>query len=154
MASVSARIERALVEARGQGLALDVLHRDVDEAVGLADFVHGANVRMVERGRGPGLAFEALARLRVGLVVRPQQLEGDTPAELCVLGQVDVGHAAGAQLRAESRSARDACPRSVVPSSPGYLLPTSHFDTNPFVPECFHECVALVCVCDTERNCV
>lgn len=33
-------------------------------------------------------------------------------------------------------------------------LPTSHFDVKPLVPECFQLCVALVWVCDRDRNCV
>jgi len=33
-------------------------------------------------------------------------------------------------------------------------LPTSIVDVKPFVPECDHVWSALVCVCDTDLNCV
>jgi hypothetical protein len=35
-----------------------------------------------------------------------------------------------------------------------YLLPTSIVDVKPFVPECFHVCSAVVCVCETDLYCV
>jgi hypothetical protein len=47
-------------EPVSQALALDVRHRIIEEAVGLAGVVERENVRMVEPGRDPDLAEEAL----------------------------------------------------------------------------------------------
>ena len=45
--------------------------------VGLADLVDGADVRMLERGRGARLDEEALLRVGVRAEVRRQELERD-----------------------------------------------------------------------------
>ena len=77
---------------------LDHLHGDVVGALRLAAVVDGDDVRMREPGGRLRLAPEALDEevvLRVALV---QDLDGDAAAELLVLGEVDVGHAAGAEL--------------------------------------------------------
>ena len=60
--------QRPAPQALGQRLALQQLHGDEQLAAVLADLVELADVRMVDAGRGPGLAPEALAR---GLVARP-----------------------------------------------------------------------------------
>ena len=48
-----------------QRFAIDELHGDERPAVLLADVIDGANARMVQSGRGPRLAVEALERLRL-----------------------------------------------------------------------------------------
>ena len=80
-----------------EGLALDVLHDDVVRAVDRTPVVDVDDVGVVDAGRGLGLAPEALDELAVAGVAVEQHLDGDTPAERRVFGQVDVGHAAGPQ---------------------------------------------------------
>ena len=53
---------------------------------------------MVQAGGAARLAAEALDELLVVGVAVEQHLEGDLPPEQPVVGQVDVGHAAAAQL--------------------------------------------------------
>ena len=60
--------QRAAREARRQRLAFEVLHDEKDGAVGLADVVQRTDVRVIERGDGPGLPGEPGSQLRV---VRP-----------------------------------------------------------------------------------
>ena len=59
------RRQRPAHEPLSQRLALEILHDEKADAVVLADVVEVADVRMVERRHGPGLAFEALAPLGV-----------------------------------------------------------------------------------------
>ena len=83
---------RATASATGSGprrsrsserLALEELHRDEQLPAVLADLVDLADVRVVDGGRGPGLAAEALA----GRVVRlGDRLHRDPAAEALVLG--------------------------------------------------------------------
>ena len=84
-------------EPRVERLSLDELHRDVGLAVRLADFVDRADVRMVERGGGPGFSHQSGAR---GLIVeaRGQNLDRDVSVELFVPGEVDLAHPSGAEL--------------------------------------------------------
>ena len=76
---------------------LEVLHRDVRAAVGLAAVVDGDDVRVVEARGGLRLAPEALDELAVLGVALGHDLERDLAAEARVLGQVDRRHAADAQ---------------------------------------------------------
>ena len=52
----------------------------------------------LEGGRGPRLALQPLERLRVPGELLGQELQGDPPAELEVLGLVDDAHAAAADF--------------------------------------------------------
>ena len=54
-----------------------------------------------------GLAPEALDELLVVRVARVQHLDGDPAAELLVLGEVDVGHAAAAELARDAVAPRE-----------------------------------------------
>ena len=63
----------------------------------LADFVDGADVGMVERGGGAGLALEALERARVAGQVCREEFQRDEAAEFRVLGFVDDTHPATAE---------------------------------------------------------
>ena len=49
---------------------------------------------------------------------------------------------------------QDPRPKTLKTRADYLTLPTSHFDVKPLVPECFQLWVALVWVCETERNCV
>ena len=77
---------------------VEVLHRDVVRALGLAAVVDRDDVRMRERGRVLRLAAEALDELLVVRVAVVEDLDRDAAAELLVLGEVDVRHPAGAKL--------------------------------------------------------
>src|SRR5216684_3604318 len=59
------RRERCLLEPMGQRFAFQVLHDEIVDTVLVADVVESADVRMTEARNGPGLALEALARLRI-----------------------------------------------------------------------------------------
>jgi hypothetical protein len=84
------------LEDRRQVLALDVLHREVEQAVDLARVVDGDDVRMLQGGGDPGLAREPLAEAGGLGEVRRDDLDGGPPAQVQVLGAVDHAHAAAA----------------------------------------------------------
>jgi len=65
-----------------------------------ANVMDGADVGMVQCGRGPRLALEPLDSLRIGREGSREELQGDVPAELEILGLVHHAHAATAD-RAE-----------------------------------------------------
>ena len=81
-----------------EGAALQVLHRDVVRALRLAAVVDRDDVRVGETGRVLRLAAEALDELLVLRVPVVEHLDRDAATELLVLGEVDVGHPAGAEL--------------------------------------------------------
>ncbi len=81
-----------------EAAALDHLHGDVVRPLGLAAVVDGDDVRVREAGRGLRLAPEALDEEVVAGVAVVEDLDGDAAPELLVLGEVDVRHAAGAEL--------------------------------------------------------
>ena len=66
-------------------------------AVGVADVVDAADVRMVQRGDGPRLALEARARIGIAGDVTRQDLDRDRAIEPRIAGFVDLTHAAGAE---------------------------------------------------------
>ncbi len=79
-----------------QRRAVEVLHDDEGLAVLLANVVDGADIWMVERRCGPGLAAEALERLPVlGHILR-KELQGDEAVKAGVLSLVDDSHATAA----------------------------------------------------------
>jgi hypothetical protein len=61
----SLHVERAPGDAVLQRRPLEILHGDEGQGVFLADVVNGADVGMIERRGGLGLALEAAQRLRV-----------------------------------------------------------------------------------------
>ena len=81
--------------------ALDVLHRDVVGALGVAAVVDRDDVRMREPGGVLGLAPEPLHELLVAGVAVVEDLDRDAAAELLVHGEVDVRHPSGAELPAD-----------------------------------------------------
>ena len=74
-------------------LAVEVLHDEVVQPVGLADLEGADDVGVLELHGQPGLALEAAERFRVLGLGRRQHLDGDDLAEL-VDRLVDAGHAA------------------------------------------------------------
>ena len=79
-------------------LALHVLHDDVVRAVDLAPVVDADEVGVVQAGGGLGLAAEALDEGGVVEEALQQHLERHAAAQGEVLAEVDVGHAAAAEL--------------------------------------------------------
>ena len=57
----------------------------------------GADVGMVQCGRGPRLALEPLDSLRIGREGSREELQGDVPAEVEILGLVHHAHATAAE---------------------------------------------------------
>jgi hypothetical protein len=81
-----------------QSKAVQKLHGDEGLAILLADIVNRANVRMVQGGRGLGLALKTGKRLRVAGNFLWQKLEGHKTVQPRVLGFVNHAHAAAAKL--------------------------------------------------------
>src|SRR5262249_23064863 len=77
---------------------VQVLHRDVVGAFGLASVVDRDDVRVRQRSGVLRLATEPLDELLVAGVPVVQDLDRDAAAELLVLGEIDVRHPAGAEL--------------------------------------------------------
>ena len=80
----------------GQRLALHVFHHDVGDALGLADLVDGADVRMVEPRGVLGLAPEPRLGQRL---VAGNDLDRNLPVEHSVGRLVDLTHAADPNAR-------------------------------------------------------
>src|SRR5208283_2779525 len=76
---------------------VEEFHGDEGMTVVFADFVDGADVGVVQRRSGAGLATETLQRLRLVGHFVGQKLEGDEAAELGVFGLVNDAHAASAE---------------------------------------------------------
>ena len=74
-----------------QGVPLDMLHDDEDLALMLADLMDRADVRGVQRGGSAGFLEEAGGCI-VGLL--GEDLQRHVPAELRIVGAVDLPHAA------------------------------------------------------------
>jgi hypothetical protein len=70
--------------------AVDDFHRDVGVAVGFADVVDGADVRMIERGRGARLAQQALPPFRIRRQITRQNLESDVARQTGVVRAIDL----------------------------------------------------------------
>ncbi len=85
------------LDARAEGLALDVRHHVEEEAVRLTRIEERQDVGVLEVGRGLDLGQEAL-RAYDGREFGLENLDGDLAVVLEVLGQEDRGHAAFAEL--------------------------------------------------------
>jgi hypothetical protein len=86
-------------EARGQGLALQVLHHDERAAIRrLAHLVDHAHMRMIERRRRARLPLQARTGLGVAGQRRGGELQGDAASEDRVFRQEDFAHAAFTNL--------------------------------------------------------
>src|SRR5437773_1457180 len=70
------------------------------------DVVNRNDVGMVQRRGSLGLLNEPALALRVGDLIRPQNLDGDKPGQSRIAGLVDNAHAAFASWTRGSRSAR------------------------------------------------
>ena len=86
-----------LADERPQRPALDVLHRQVRDALVLEVLVDRDHVRVGERARQPRLAQEALGVRRVLPAERAQLLERDQPLQVGLAREMHDRHAALAQ---------------------------------------------------------
>ena len=84
--------EWTVFKSRLQVRALDVAHRDVEAAVGIAGLVDRNHIRVIERGGELGLGQEPLAEALVLGQGGREQLQGDVALQAQVLGQVDDAH--------------------------------------------------------------
>ncbi len=87
-------------EPVAQRFAFDERHDVEEEAVGLARIEERKDVGVLQVRRGPDLGQESLGADH-GRQLGAQQLEGDWAAVPDIVGQVDRGHAAGAELALE-----------------------------------------------------
>src|SRR5207249_11869426 len=93
--------------------AIQVLHCDEPLPLVVRDLVYGADIGMVQSGRGPRLATEAFDDLRVlGDFIR-QKFQRRKASEHGVLGLVDHAHPAADQLR-DNAVMRDGLPNHAI----------------------------------------
>jgi len=81
-----------------QGYAIEKFHGDEDLAVLVADVVDGADVGMVERGRGLRFALKTSQHLGIASDLVGEEFQGDEAVKASVLGFVDDSHAAAPKL--------------------------------------------------------
>ena len=82
-----------------QRLALQPFHDDERLAVVFADIVDGADVRVVEGGRGARFDAEAFDRLAIARQFLGDELKSDRTSQAAVIGAKDHAHATRAELR-------------------------------------------------------
>ncbi len=87
--------QRAFFQPLGQGLALDVLHDEVVDAVLAPHVVEGADVRMVQLRDRLGLTLEPRFALRTRGEMLEKNLDRHCPVEARVRGFIDLAHTAG-----------------------------------------------------------
>ena len=129
--------QRALAEDHVlQRLAVQVLHRDVVRALGLAAVVDGDDVRVVQPGGGARLACEPLDELRVLVVAIVQDLDRDLAVQVDVLGEEDARHAPRAD------AADDAVPAVEQPTVDRGLVSGPH----RAAPDCSTRCPVITAI--------
>ena len=90
-------------------LALDELHDEGVDAVGVFEAVNDRDVRMVQRGEDFRFALESGHPFRVSRERLGQDLDGDVAIEPRVARPIHFAHAAGAERRRRSRTGRGGC---------------------------------------------
>src|SRR5215472_2260422 len=80
-----------------EGVWLQILHGDKWPLAMLPYFVHGADVRVVQRGGRACLSLKSFENLRIARHLLRQELQGYFPTELEVFGFVDFTHSAAAK---------------------------------------------------------
>jgi hypothetical protein len=78
-------------------LSVDVFHDNEPTPIDIADFINRHDVRVVERGSGACFLLESSDAFRIDAESPRQNLQSDLPAELEILGEIDMAHAAGAK---------------------------------------------------------
>ena len=74
--------------------AVHEFHQQVVKPVRLAEIVHGDDVRVAQPRQRLGFAQEALGELRVGALLRREDLQRDEPVQLRLARLIDHAHAA------------------------------------------------------------
>jgi hypothetical protein len=90
--------QRPALETRGEGLALQVFHDEIVDAVLVADVEQRADVRVGQRRDRSRLALHPLSQVGVRRQVRRQHLDRHRATEPWVLRLVDLTHPAGSEL--------------------------------------------------------
>ena len=88
---------RVLLDYVFEGVALEVLHRDVERTLRLASIINLHDIGVVEAGGGARFAPEPLNELRIPGILAQQHLKRDVTPQMTVMRQIDLGHAAHAQ---------------------------------------------------------
>ena len=101
--------QRAFRQAVSESLAFEIFHHQEVGAVLRADIVEGADVRMLQRGNGPGFPLHPLLQFGVRGKMRRQNLDGDGAVEAGVLGAVNLAHAPSAEERDEFHKGLVSC---------------------------------------------
>ena len=102
------RQRAALREQREEVAPIDVLHRQVEQAVGLLAEVEDTNrVRVVEARCRPGLSTKALGEGAVDRELAMQDLDGDGLVERQLPGEVDDAHRSRAKPLLDGELSRD-----------------------------------------------
>ena len=81
-----------------QSRAIEEFHNEKWPAVVTRNFVNGANIRMVQRGRSARLASKSLQRLGIFRDGFGKKFYRNEPAEFHVLGLVNYAHTTAAQF--------------------------------------------------------
>lgn len=68
-------------------------------SVGLAEFIDGEDVGMIERGSGIGFLLKAAQTAFIKGEFGGEHLEGDFALQMQVFGEVNLAHASGAETR-------------------------------------------------------
>jgi len=92
----------ALVEVR----AFQQLHGNEDQTVLGANFINGADVRVVQRRQSAGLPLESRHQVSVAGHLRAQYLDGDVAVQIRVRRPVHLAHAAGAEQFHDGKAAK------------------------------------------------
>lgn len=85
-------------QALGKRLPLVVRHRDERLPVYLANLIDGADVWMIQRTGGSGLAPQALSRFVAGRRSGRKKLQSDMAMQVRVFGEPDRAHATGPEV--------------------------------------------------------
>ena len=105
--------QRPLGQPRGQRLPVDIFHGDEGSARILADFVDGADGRMIERRRASRFPQQALLQSHV-VGIGMEHFDGERTLERGVVGAEDGAHTAGAEKRVYPVAAQATAEESVV----------------------------------------
>src|SRR6516164_5005208 len=90
-------IQRQTTDAVLQHHAIEELHGDESLSILLSDVVNGANIGMIQGGRGLCLTLKASQCQRMAGNVLGQELESDETMQAGVFGLIDDSHTAAAK---------------------------------------------------------
>ena len=98
----------------GEGVAVDILHREEGRSVNLAKVVHAADVGMRDLARDPHFTIEPREAIGIVLERLGQELERHLDAKQQIVGAEHTAHAALADQTADAITRRDDCARRQV----------------------------------------